>query len=108
MPITKTHSSRSLKQSYARLYWNMFGYGDPDDVIIKVNVTMEANGSTHSKVRVNHTMTEEISTLIYGFYHLFVVIVLLNMLIAMMANTYNTVVVSMYTYISIYIIPKAG
>ena len=88
----------SLPQTYKTLFWDLFGYGDVSDVDVvvgNVNVTQYLNDTTKTVLAqgplVKHTLTEWVGFGLYGTYHMFVIIVLLNMLIAMMANSYNVV-----------------
>ena len=62
------------------LFWALFGL--PDISIVSLG-------------GVNHQFTETVGQLLYGVYHIIAIVVLLNVLIAMMSNTYTRVEVGM-------------
>ena len=66
----------------------MFNYGKPENADIVVG-----NEDNHN-ITVEHKLTEATGYLLYGGYNVISVIVLLNMLIAMMANSYEVIQVS--------------
>ena len=66
----------------------MFNYGKPENADIVVG-----NEDNHN-ITVKHQLTEAAGYLLYGGYNVISVIVLLNMLIAMMANSYEVIQVS--------------
>ena len=81
--------------TYKTLFWSLFGYGDPGYVDMWAKNTSETSSGTYTEViNLQHHLTEAVGFGLYGAYHMFVIVVLLNMLVAMMANTYNVVAVS--------------
>jgi hypothetical protein len=88
---------------------NIFGYGEARtdaDIVVSTyhksgvnktylndNITREDKDGTDGEV-INHKFMEAVGHFLIAFYHIIVVIVLLNMLIAMMANTYDEIYVS--------------
>ena len=52
------------------------------------------HNSSYTDNVVKHKVTEAVGYTLLGAYHLVVVIVFLNMLIAMMANSYNSIEVN--------------
>ena len=94
----------SLQQAYKRLFWDLFNYGNEenanlvagnDGAYTMFNVT---NGNMTGEFFTSHRLTEIIGYIMYGAYHITVIVVLLNMLIAMMANSYNNIEVMLTWY----------
>ena len=76
----------SWQSSFKTLFWNIFGKGGPSDAdVVVTNVCF--NDTEMPCMDVNkHAITEGTGYFLYGLYHLIMVVVLLNMLIALMAN----------------------
>ncbi|XP_022085174.1 transient receptor potential-gamma protein-like isoform X3 [Acanthaster planci] len=66
----------SLMESMGTLFWALFGL--PDYTIVGLP-------------GINHHFTEGVGHLLYAVYHIIAIVVLLNVLIAMMSNTYTRV-----------------
>lgn len=92
------------------LFFNIFGYGDIfEQTDLVVNSTSDAalrrmfanissggtNDSIPSNKVVQHGFTELVGYNLIAAYHIVMVVVLLNMLIAIMANSYNAIEVYM-------------
>ena len=60
----------------ATLFWALFGLPDLDILDLK---------------GVPHTFTEGVVTGLYAAYHIIAIVVLMNVLIAMMSNTYTRI-----------------
>jgi hypothetical protein len=58
------------------------------------NNTTPVAGDGEDNEIIKHKLIEAVGYFLIAFYHIIVVIVLLNMLIAMMANSYNEIYVS--------------
>ena len=91
--------------AYKRLFWDLFNYGkETNAALVMGNSPIEAmfniigSNSTSHLVISSHRPTELIGYILYGAYHITVIIVLLNMLIAMMANSYNNIEVSVRNF----------
>ena len=63
------------------VFWSMFGYGEPDSA----DISLEDMGGEH------HVYTEMTGYVILGLYHIVSIVVLINLLIAMVANAYNSI-----------------
>lgn len=64
-----------LGESYATLYWSLFGITAKHDL----------------KIQNSQTFTEILGRLMFMLYHCMAIIVLINMLIAMMSNSFQTI-----------------
>ena len=82
------HLNFSLGDTYKTLFWTLFNYGDPKYADVVVGNEISKNET------VKHKMTEGMGYILYGTYNVISVIVLLNMLIAMMAHSYEVIEVS--------------
>ena len=82
------HLNFSLGDTYKTLFWTLFNYGEPKYAEVVVGNEMSKNEM------VKHKMTEGMGYILYGTYNVISVIVLLNMLIAMMAHSYDAIEVS--------------
>ena len=54
----------------------------------------DVNPETEDLEVNKHTLTEQVAYVLYGVYHIIVVAIMLNMLIAMMSNTLSRIQVS--------------
>ncbi|XP_067136884.1 short transient receptor potential channel 4-like [Centruroides vittatus] len=75
----------TLKNTFKTLFWATFGIAESDDADIVVT-----GNFTNREVR-EHVFTESVGYFLWGAYHLLTVVVLLNMLIAMMTESYERV-----------------
>ncbi|XP_038063933.1 short transient receptor potential channel 4-like isoform X2 [Patiria miniata] len=66
----------SLPETMATLFWALFGLPDLEILDLK---------------GVSHTFTEGVGTGLYAAYHIIAIVVLMNVLIAMMSNTYTRI-----------------
>ncbi len=64
--------------TFQTMFWSLFGLGDPD------NVTLG---------NYKNDLTEVFGSLLYGTYHIASVIVLLNMLVASMTQSFEKILV---------------
>ncbi|CAL1261674.1 unnamed protein product [Larinioides sclopetarius] len=80
----------TLKNTFKNLFWAIFGMGEPDFAQIVVG-NMSINGSNYTNDDHEHLFTEGVGYTLWGFYHMVTVVVLLNMLIAMMTESYQRV-----------------
>jgi hypothetical protein len=89
-----------MQQTYKTLFWNIFGYGDvPQDGDIIVDNMFQSNRTNGTLLQnpvIKHKFLEGIGYFLLGFFHIIVIVVLINMLIAMMSNSYNKITVSIY------------
>lgn len=74
-----------LKATFKSLFWAIFGMGEPD--YAQVIVSSEGNESEAEE----HFFTEGVGYTLWGLYHLITVVILLNMVIAMMTESYQRV-----------------
>lgn len=77
----------------ATLFWALFGLPD----ISVVDFT--------TAVGTKHYFTQTVGNLLYATYHVIAIVVLLNVLIAMMSNTYTRVEVSFHLHVNPHSIP---
>ena len=73
-------------ESVKSLFWTMFGYGDLDWLAIVVDNRCRNHTEICYDV-TQHSLTEFVGHFLYGMYHVGIILVLLNMLIAMMSNS---------------------
>ncbi len=75
-----------LYTSIEDLFWSMFGYGDRANLfgVLFANRSAACPANATSD---NHKLTIAVGKLLYAFYHIIMVLVLLNTLIALLANT---------------------
>lgn len=73
-----------LGEAMTTLFWALFGL--PDISVVDFTAAVDAD----------HFFTETVGNLLYATYHVIAIVVLLNVLIAMMSNTYTRVEVSPY------------
>jgi transient receptor potential cation channel subfamily C protein 4 len=64
--------------SFKSAFWALFGLGNPDYVIIN---------------DFRNQLTENFGTILYGSYHIAAIIVLLNMLVASMTQSFEKILV---------------
>eukprot|EP00058_Branchiostoma_floridae_P002072 XP_002587560.1 hypothetical protein BRAFLDRAFT_127691 [Branchiostoma floridae] len=73
--------------SFAELFWALFGLGAKDTLDLSISEAGNPNG-----LYKEHTLTMYVGLSLYGLYLVVAVVVLLNMLIAMMSNSYQAIV----------------
>ena len=88
------YSFSSLGNAYKRLFWDLFGYGEEDNADLVDILGGNASVPSCQNKTNTHRMTEIVGYTFYAAYQITVIVVLLNMLIAMMANSYNNIEVS--------------
>ncbi|XP_054709431.1 short transient receptor potential channel 4-like [Uloborus diversus] len=74
----------TLRSTFKTLFWAIFGMGEPDFAQIVV-------ASRNESEPKEHLFTEGVGYSLWGFYHMVTVVVLLNMLIAMMTESYQNI-----------------
>ncbi|XP_019619618.1 PREDICTED: short transient receptor potential channel 4-like [Branchiostoma belcheri] len=72
--------------AFEELFWSLFGLGSKDTLDLSINP--KANSGSDLQ---EHTLTMYIGEALYGLYMVVAVVVLLNMLIAMMSNSYQQI-----------------
>ena len=77
--LTFTFGPSRLGESYATLYWSLFGITAKHDL----------------KIQNGQTFTEMLGRLMFMLYHCMAIIVLINMLIAMMSNSFQNIEVKL-------------
>ncbi len=82
------YAAFSWQSSFKTLFWDMFGMGSITDATVVVDNRC-SNDTDQACYPVNkHQLTEAVGFILYGIYHLILVLMLLNMLIAIMSNTF--------------------
>lgn len=69
--------------SFKSAFWSLFGLGSPD--YIKID-------------DFRNQLTENFGTILYGSYHITAIIVLLNMLVASMTQSFERILVSVLKF----------
>ncbi|XP_078599585.1 short transient receptor potential channel 4-like isoform X1 [Branchiostoma floridae x Branchiostoma japonicum] len=87
-PLTATDCDTSnafgdFESSFEELFWSLFGLGSKD------TLSLEVNPKAGDALLQEHTLTMNVGAALYGLYLVVAVVVLLNMLIAMMSNSYQ-------------------
>ncbi|OON18783.1 hypothetical protein X801_05359, partial [Opisthorchis viverrini] len=77
----------SLVRSYRTLFWNLFGNSQPDH--FKVRILNETTGKREDLPSARSTVI--VGEILLLIYHAMAIIVLINMLIAMMSNSFQTI-----------------
>ncbi|XP_067141263.1 short transient receptor potential channel 4-like [Centruroides vittatus] len=78
----------SLFSSMKTLFWALFGLIDLDSIEVVVGSKI---GAPSNEVN-HHTFTQTIGTLLFGGYHVLMIIIFINLLIAILTNTFQKVV----------------
>ncbi|XP_023240102.1 short transient receptor potential channel 4-like [Centruroides sculpturatus] len=78
----------SLSSSMKTLFWALFGLIDLDSADVIVGIETE----TSPEVIIHHSFTQAIGTLLFGSYHVLMIIIFINILIAVLTNTFQKVV----------------
>ena len=89
-----------ISDSFKNLFWNLFGYEEPLSLDHGAEEEHSLNNGTSTQIDI-------IGTTLLGAYHVIAIIVLANILIAMVTNTYNTIEVS-YRIGNLLNIPTGG
>jgi hypothetical protein len=83
--LTKAEMSfGTIETTFKSIFWALFGYGDPNSIKL---------------FPFKNNVTESFGLLLYGTFHIALTIILMNMLIAMLAKSYDSIQVY---FISIY------
>ena len=81
-------SHDSLDLAFKSLFWNIFGYGDPAYAAVVVDNTCPNDDETACYNATYHDFTEGTGYFVYGTYQLIMLTVLMNMMIALMSDTF--------------------
>ena len=81
----------SFGQAFLTLFWALFGLGNPSDPRLRHNGTSNA---TDDGGKGGYLITESFGTMLYMIYYVVMGLVMLNMLIAMMSNSFQEINVS--------------
>ncbi|XP_078599583.1 short transient receptor potential channel 4-like isoform X2 [Branchiostoma floridae x Branchiostoma japonicum] len=73
--------------SFTELFWSLFGLGAKDTLDLSISEAGNPRG-----IYKEHTLTMYVGLSLYGLYLVVAVVILLNMLIAMMSNSYQAIV----------------
>ncbi|CAH1232490.1 TRPC5 [Branchiostoma lanceolatum] len=76
-----------FRGSFAELFWSLFGLGEKDTLDLSISESGNPDGRYKE-----HTLTMYVGLALYGLYNVVAAVVLLNMLIAMMSNSYQAIV----------------
>ncbi|XP_022252619.1 short transient receptor potential channel 7-like [Limulus polyphemus] len=88
--VVQMSSFVSFDQSVKTLFWALFGMSPVEAVDI---VMLDLSSSAKSNSTFNqHVFTEGVGHFLYAVYHLLILIVLVNTLIAMMTNSFQNIV----------------
>ena len=84
-----------MQASYKTLFWDLFGYGEPEDtdIVIKHTAQNMSNSSSEGTQPQTHYFTEFVGYSLVALYYIVAVVVLLNMLIAMLATSFKAITV---------------
>ena len=79
----------SLGHTLKSLFWGVYGMGSPEyaDLVVTQNI------ASSERIR-KHYFSEIVGYSLWALFHIFTVIVLLNMLIAMMSDSFQRIQVS--------------
>ncbi|CAG2234853.1 Transient receptor potential-gamma protein [Mytilus edulis] len=84
---------QGLKQTFYSLFWSMFGQVSINDISVKhpgpdgVFTAKDPNNVMESSTSI----VEGVGTYLFGIYHVVIIIVLINMLIAMMSHSFEDI-----------------
>ncbi|KAI8505308.1 hypothetical protein Bbelb_174170 [Branchiostoma belcheri] len=84
---TQKNAFGHFSDSFSELFWSLFGLGSKDTLDLSISDSSNTDGKF-----IEHTLTMYIGQSLYGLYMVVAVVVLLNMLIAMMSNSYQAIV----------------
>ncbi|XP_066305104.1 short transient receptor potential channel 5-like [Branchiostoma lanceolatum] len=92
-PLKKTtcatkNAFGDFESSFEELFWSLFGLGSKDTLNLETNPQANPTGQ---QLLQEHTLTMYVGQALYGLYLVVAVVVLLNMLIAMMSNSYQQI-----------------
>ncbi|XP_066299452.1 short transient receptor potential channel 4-like [Branchiostoma lanceolatum] len=92
-PLTATtcdteNAFGDFASSFEELFWSLFGLGSKDTLNLETNPQANPTGQ---QLLQEHTLTMYVGQALYGLYLVVAVVVLLNMLIAMMSNSYQQI-----------------
>lgn len=89
--LEQPDSFLTLQNTFKNLFWAMFGMGEPDFAQIVVGRNDSLNETFAGGFPKDHIFSEGVGYGLWGLYHMITVVVLLNMLIAMMTESYQRV-----------------
>ncbi|XP_041465629.1 short transient receptor potential channel 3-like [Lytechinus variegatus] len=78
-------------QAFLTLFWALFGLGNPADPRLHHNSTSNATVSMTAGGKGGYLITESFGTMLYMIYYVVMGLVMLNMLIAMMSNSFQEI-----------------
>lgn len=80
---------QGLRHTFYSLFWSMFGQVSIGDISVK---TPEVDGgSGNLPVEKSTAIVESVGMFLFGIYHVVIIIVLINMLIAMMSHSFEDI-----------------
>ena len=91
----------SFQATCKSLFWSLFGVVPMEAADVVINEYKKEIGNETVTVQNKHKVTEGIGFFLYGFYEVVTMIILLNLLIAMMSNTYTKIEVRSHSYTKI-------
>lgn len=77
-------------QAFLTLFWALFGLGNPSDPRLRHNTTT-SNTTLEAGGKGGYLITESFGTMLYMIYYVVMGLVMLNMLIAMMSNSFQEI-----------------
>ncbi|XP_013778879.1 short transient receptor potential channel 3-like [Limulus polyphemus] len=77
-------SFSTIQKTFKTLFWAIFG----TEQSVAADIVLSGN---QTNMEADHVFTEAVGYFLWGFYHITIVIILLNMLIAMMTGSYKRV-----------------
>ena|SRR6218665_1702499 len=92
--VVQNDAFTTLFSAIINLYWGFFDYTPPEYAEIILPDEKVDIGNQTIYVYNEHTFTQTIGTAILAAFYLFCVVVLLNMLIAMLTNSYTNVLLN--------------
>ncbi|KAI0225454.1 Short transient receptor potential channel 4 [Lamellibrachia satsuma] len=81
----------SLRRSLYTVFWSIFGYAPPEYTEIVLPYKTITEGNVTRKVDNGHYFTSAVGHLVFVVFHVIGILTLINMLIAMMSNSYAKV-----------------
>ncbi|XP_059156506.1 short transient receptor potential channel 7-like [Physella acuta] len=86
-------SFQGLQQTFSSLFWAMFGHSAIADITINHPKPNGGNLFTPDNPQLQNStsLVETVGMYLYGIYHVVIIIVLINMLIAMMSHSFEDI-----------------
>ncbi|XP_050393600.1 short transient receptor potential channel 7 isoform X3 [Patella vulgata] len=84
---------QGLRQTFFSLFWSMFGQVSINDISVKHPRPdgVYTSGSRHLIEESSTAIVEGVGVSLFGLYHVVIIIVLINMLIAMMSHSFEDI-----------------